>query len=324
MADEENIGRIPFPPVGEAEAGQKLLRLLSRRLALPESLLHRWLRTGQIRLNGRRSKPFEVVKAGDIIRLPTFANRLNADAAAPDVPSADSGLPPIIDAVDGIWAFAKPAGLAVQGGTGLNENLADMLARVYAGHAFIPAPAHRLDRQTSGVLLIGASFPALRQLQQWFAKGLMQKEYLAWTHGRFPSEGDCLLRHYLEESDKVTAFNAPAPNRHEARCLVRPILHRADCSLLHIRLLTGRKRQLRAQLAAMGTPVAGDSRYGARPGASMLLHSCRIFTPAGHRFELTPSWGGARSVTELPEPFISDQTAPAQAKSDDFVSLQPR
>lgn len=291
-----------FPPVSTAEAGEKLLRLLVRRLALPESLLHRWLRTGQIRLNGKRAKPFEPVQAGDLIRLPPFALKLNQAAACenPRLPPPDSDLPPLIDLVDSIWAFDKPAGLPVQNGTGHNDSLCARLKAHYSQCCFTPAPAHRLDRETSGVLLVGASHAALSQLQTWFRDGAIHKEYLAWIKGAWPFAGQKVLRHYLVGGDNVTAHEQPVSNGREALCKVQSLLTRNGNSLLQIQLLTGRKRQIRAQLAALGLPVHGDSRYGAKPGSRLKLHALRDILPDGTEFYCMPPWTGAFTVTNLP------------------------
>lgn len=302
MAEAENCDPGAFAPVSEPESGQKLLRFLMRRLNLPESLLHRWLRTGQIRLNGKRCKPFAVVSAGDLVRLPPFARKLAAVEAASQPACAQPGLPPLLGAAGGIWAFAKPAGLAVHGGSRVSVSLAAMLAQEAREGEFIPAPAHRLDRDTSGILLVGATYQDLRQLQDWFAQGLVHKEYLAWTRGCYPYAEERLARHYLAGTDRVTAYADPAPGRREARCLIRPLRQARDATLLHIRLLTGCKRQIRAQLAAMGSPIRGDSRYGAPPGASLRLHACRVILPGGASFELPPPWSPPWQVERLPPP----------------------
>lgn len=307
-----------LPLVTDAESGQKLMRLLERRLNLPQNLLHRWLRTGQIRLNGKRAKPFEPVAAGDRVRVPPFAYKLAANRGQPADCPADrdcagcaecSGcpsrqecageLPPLLGKHGAIWAFSKPAGLAVQPGTAISENMAGLLARHYSAELFCPAPAHRLDRETSGVLLVGASHAALQELQRQFATGAIHKEYLAWVRGAAPWQTDALLRHYLRGKDHVIAYDRPVAASAEARCVVRPLRILPDRSLLQIRLLTGRKRQLRSQLAACGLPIIGDSRYG-QPGKRLMLHACRVILPDGVEFSCLPDWQEEYALPELP------------------------
>lgn len=289
-----------FPPVGEAESGQKLLALLMRRLSLPQALLHRWLRTGQIRVNGRRCKPFATVQTGDIIRLPPFALKLTA-SLEPDFPELpkSGNLPPLLGEWKGIWVFNKPAGLAVQGGSGITDSLCGRLSSQYANLAFCPTPAHRLDRDTSGILLVGATFSALQKLQTAFRTGRIHKEYLAWIAGEWPWQQKRLLRHFITDSDKIIAHAEPGPNRAEAKCIVAPLRQFNSKSLVHIRLLTGRKRQLRAQLAACGHPVVGDSRYGQK--GLLKLHACRVILPDnGPEFSCLPPWQDEYEVSQLP------------------------
>lgn len=304
-----------FAPVGAAEAGQKLLRFLQRRLHLPESLLHRWVRTGQVRLNGRRCKPYETVHESDQVRVPPFACQLAANGALPDPPpESGSDLPPLLAAHDGIWAFAKPAGLAVHPGTGTSASLSELLAAHYADYFFKPAPAHRLDKETSGVILVGATFQAMRDLQKWFGTCRVRKEYLAWVKGRWPYGENRILRHFVGGMDKIEARENLFRGSRKAVCLVRLIRATPEKSLLQIRLITGRKRQIRAQLAATGFPIFGDSRYGAHKGAELKLHACRVGLPNGLEFSCLPSWTGEFAVKELPE-FIKCGS-PAKQASD--------
>lgn len=300
MSETEHIN---FEPVGEAEAGQKLMRLLERRLGLPQNLLHRWLRTGQVRVNGRRCKPFQTVNAGDEIRLPPFAQKLALSPKTPDLPGPE--LPPLIGEHNGIWAFNKPSGLLSQPGTGMESSVSGLLTACYRDFAFQPAPAHRLDRETSGILLVGATFPALKGLQAEFRSGCIHKEYLAWVEGIWPENDTVLLRHFLEDANGITAHAEPAPGRVEAICGVRPLRTCEDKTLMQIRLLTGRKRQIRAQVAAFGHPVCGDRRYGTGDDP-LKLHACRIILSDGFQFACLPDWEGEYAVRDMPETFFME------------------
>lgn len=301
-----------FPPVGEAESGQKLLRLLERRLGLPQNLLHRWLRTGQIRINGKRCKPFERVMAGDEIRIPPFAFKLasfsSTEEPAPPEPGA---LPPLLGAHKGIWIFDKPAGLLSQPDKSGETSLSSLLAAEYEGSAFIPAPAHRLDRETSGLILVGATWQALQQLERDFQESRIHKEYLAWVKGAWTEASPVQLRHYLADENGIRAYNEACSGRVEASCLVRPVTGSGESTLLQISLLTGRKRQIRAQLAASGFPVLGDRRYGTGNEERLYLHSCRVILPDGAEFCSLPDWSADKAVNTLPEPLLQSQAAAA-------------
>jgi 23S rRNA pseudouridine955/2504/2580 synthase len=308
----------------EAESGLKLLRFLERRTCLPRALLQRWLRTGQIRLNGRRVKPFARVQTDDGVRLPPFAldmiegkKALFASAGARltppphfDVFSDNPVGSPFLASIGhkgDIWALYKAPGLPTHGGTGHSDSLAARLAARYAGAPFIPIPAHRLDKDTSGVLLAAASYGALQKLHGALRERRMVKEYLAWARGGWPFEGIRLFRHDLRKQEAAglekmrvaLPRDSRAPSR-EALCFVRPLKILPETSLLQIRILTGRTHQIRAQLAALGHPVLGDSKYGAdRPGR-MFLHAARVVLPDGTVFACPPPWRGWKAVEKLP------------------------
>ena len=307
------------PVVQETESGQKLLQFLQRRLNLPQAMLHRWVRTGQVRINGGRCKPFSRVQAGDTVRLPPFAIRMSAqcDSALPEPvrearsdkdPASAPPLPPLVGTSGYLWAFDKPAGLPTHPGTGHEDSLTTRLAQHFSKASFMPTPVHRLDRETSGILLVAASYAALDEAQRALRGQHMVKEYVAWITGRWPHEETCLVRHFLRKDsvrgfEKMCAVSADAPEGKEALCLVRPIQIEDGASLVQIRLLTGRTHQIRAQLSNLGHPVLGDAKYGTgRPGTALYLHALRIVLPESQAFTSLPAWTGQRALSALPEP----------------------
>ena len=234
--------------VSAGEGGMKLLRFLERRLAeqVPKTALHKWIRTGQVRVNKGRAKPFFQLAAGDLVRIPPFALARNvhffaeADAPVPEntpeqglfhalcgqerqerenrptpvfAPGAD--VPDIPAAPDAcvnlgpdvrvvadnghLLALSKPAGLPCQPGSGHEDNLCARLAKAFSGAPFIPAPAHRLDRHTSGLVLAGMTHAAQRRLHALFASGGITKEYLAWVIGDWQQSEPCLLEDRLRK-----------------------------------------------------------------------------------------------------------------------------
>lgn len=300
-------------PVQETEAGQKLLGFLQRRLDLPLALLHRWIRTGQVRRNGRRCKAFDRVESGDTVRVPPFAPDMaarNPSHTPPEAPPRD--VPPLIGQNGHVWAFNKPAGLPTHPGTGHQDSLATRIAGHWARAAFTPTPAHRLDKDTSGVLLAAASYAALREVQDALREGSLIREYVAWVEGCWPHAHTHVLRHSLRRTgeDGCEKMRAAPPGTfggREAACLVQPLTVSARESLLLVRLLTGRTHQIRAQMAAAGHPVRGDGKYGAaplRPGAqahaALLLHSLRVVLPGGHVFACLPPWKGRHALHAMP------------------------
>lgn len=290
------------------EAGQKLLQFLARRFDEPQGVLHRWIRTGQVRINGGRAKPFERVAGGDEIRVPPFAGtRTEKGTAAPD----RSGLPPVVAETDDLIVFCKPSGLPVHPGTGHTDSLTTRLEKSFAGVPFVPAPVHRLDRDTSGLLLAGKTYAAVRRLSDALAAhdGGVLKDYVAWVRGECPWEQAARLEDSLSkrtadakgrEKMVVGKSQKPAPGEKAASLTVRRLEVRRGNSLVLVRLHTGRTHQIRAQLAARGFPLIGDVKYGGPPCEDGLkLHAARLRV-GGETFTALPPWGGVWRVAALP------------------------
>ena len=309
--------------VTPAEAGQKLLQALARRTGAGPSVLHKWIRTGQVRVNGGRRKAFDRIDEGDEVRIPPFAelrqsgipeDTTGADASAnagrvSDFPHArakpDLDIPILFQSKD-IIVINKPAGVAVQPGSGQNDSIADWLKRRFTGAPFVPAPAHRLDRDTSGLLLAGASYAGQRSLSDAFSRHAgITKEYLAWCLGSWTYEGRLrtrLAKKAIGGRDLVRTTSDGL----EALMDIRPVRTSSVATLVHIRLITGRTHQIRAQLCSQGHAIVGDGKYGGRPACApfqgLLLHAARIIVD-GRTFEVLPPWQGAWAVKELPLPF---------------------
>lgn len=350
------MSKAPTLTVSPAEQGMKLLRFLERRLEgpPPRNILHKWIRTGQVRLNMGRSEPFAPLRAGDAVRLPPFAlpravdgesdpfpakPATGRDPAAAATPAATAEQLPDAEAIlraaglapagrnASVLVFNKPGGLACQGGPGHPDSLAARLARAFARAPFIPAPAHRLDRDCSGLVLAGLTLQAQQALHRLFAGRNILKEYLAWVCGRPDFTAPRLLADTLEarvsadgrermavlpgggdfgEGDVPPALPSPAlalavclrvcgPEALPAPLGRVPGLE-SGASLLLLRLITGRKHQLRAQLAARGHPIIGDARYGGPRFPALLLHAWRLRLP---EYAAQPDGAGRNGGTAL-------------------------
>lgn len=290
-------------------------------------MLHRWIRTGQVRCNGKRCKAFSRVEEGDMVRLPPFAQDM---CTSLNVQAPQSALPPLPDMVHAspqLLVFNKPAGLPVHPGTGHADSLSSRLAAHYSDAPFCPTPAHRLDKDTSGLLLVACTYSSLRMLQDAFASHNLVKEYLAWVDGTWPLfvdgtwplpvggtwplpvDGtrppqllrDQLIKSYTGSHEKMAVLQKHDDTTPVASCLVRCLCQQEDRSLMHIRLLTGKTHQIRVQLASRGHPLCGDVKYGSQRRPPFKLHAMRLILPDDSTFEVLPPWHSSGwSVAELP------------------------
>ena len=187
--------------------------------------------------------------------------------------------------------LAKPPGLATQPGKGVGDNVDDLVRAEYRESEWPPALVHRLDKETSGLLVLAKSYSALRTLQRLWRENRVHKLYLAWVSGEVPWSGWTTLR------DEMVEDRDSEQKRVLAVCRVRVLRRHKGCSLVAVSLDTGRKHQIRAQMAGRGYPVMGDRKYGsAGSSQGLLLHAYRLAWRE-RDFTLPPPWLGRFAVS---------------------------
>ena len=244
--------------VGEEGAEQRIDNFLLRRLkGVPKSHVYRVLRSGQVRVNSGRVKPDYRLRPGDRVRVPPVRVALPAAKTLPRPLDL-----PVVYEDAALLVIDKPSGVAVHGGSGVSFGVIESL-RAERPQAKLLELAHRLDRDTSGLLIVAKKRSALVALHRMLRVGEVEKVYLALVLGRWTGGG----REIRERLHKfVTAGGERRVAVHDtgqaAATRVTPIAATAECSLLELRLLTGRTHQIRVHLAHAGHPVVGDDKYG--------------------------------------------------------------
>ena len=262
MSDQQTEPRASLAEVDEETAGQRLDNFLLTRLkGVPRSHVYRLIRSGQVRVNSGRVQARYRLKAGDAVRLPPVRRR--GPAVGPD---AGDGLAWLAERIifedERLLVVDKPAGLAVHGGSGLDFGLIEGLRSLRPGLKTLEL-VHRLDRGTSGCILVAKKRSTLRALHALLRDGGIDKRYLALVRGQWQRGTltvDSALRVDREGASarvRVDPAGKPAVSRFR---LIEHFGRRA--SLLEIEIPTGRTHQIRVHAASVGSPVAGDERYG--------------------------------------------------------------
>ncbi len=266
---QTNISPVPKAPVqhievGSERAGQRIDNALITLLkGVPKSHIYRLLRTGQVRLNSRRVSADTRLEEGDVIRVPPIRQAHNEDKGQPSAQLIHQLLDAISFEDCNFLVLNKPAGMASHGGSGVSFGVIELLRAARPKEPF--ELAHRLDRHTSGLLVLAKRRSALLALQEEIREGRVHKQYLgllapALQRTRVDVNAP-LFRANGEQGERmvrVSARGKPALTR------FREVQRFVECSLVEATLETGRTHQIRVHAAHIEHPVVGDDRYGDR------------------------------------------------------------
>lgn len=250
--------------VGAEEAGQRVDNFLLKHLkGVPKGHVYRLLRTGQVRVNKGRAKPTRRLEAGDQVRLPPVRQTESAAPGKLSAGLAGSLNQAILHEDDRLLVVNKPAGLAVHGGSGLSLGLIEALRQLRPDAPYLEL-VHRLDRDTSGCLLIAKRRSMLRSLHELLREGGVDKTYLALVDGEWGGPDELrtgLRKHQLRGGERMVNVTEDGKDSITRFRVQRRL---AGASLLEVDILTGRTHQIRVHAAHAGHPVAGDDKYGDR------------------------------------------------------------
>ena len=262
----------PPPPsasrvrVDEGSEGQRLDNFLIKLLkGVPKTHVYRVIRSGEVRVNKGRASADTRLALGDEVRLPPVRTSANAADRSEEPPAPPREFPVVFED-EHLLAIDKPAGVAVHGGSGVSFGVIEQLRRARPTAKFLEL-VHRLDKETSGLLLIAKKRSALLALQEQFRQRETGKTYAALVLGAWPASKkviDVPLHKFLtaEGERRVRTVSEENLDGRRSITLVKVVSAFADFSLLNVTIKTGRTHQIRVHLLHVGHPIAGDEKYG--------------------------------------------------------------
>jgi len=262
--DLASAPRVETVEVPEDREGQRIDNFLAGRLkGVPKSLIYRLLRTGQVRVNGKRAKPDLRLAGGDAVRIPPVRLPEKEDVGAPPAGQTARVEAAILHEDREFLVIDKPAGVASHGGSGVSFGAIELLRSARPRDTL--ELAHRLDRDTSGVLVFAKKRSALTGLQTEIREGRVEKRYLALLAGKLPQQRmtvDAPLRKFvLQGGERMVRVDEEGK---ASRSRFSEIERYASATLAEIAIETGRTHQIRVHSAHIEHPVAGDEKYGER------------------------------------------------------------
>jgi 23S rRNA pseudouridine955/2504/2580 synthase len=249
--------QVQLVTISEEEAGQRIDNFLLRTCkGVPKSHIYRVLRSGEVRVNKGRIDQTYRLEEGDVVRIPPIRV---AEKAVPTAPGAEFT---ILLEDSHMLIIDKPAGVAVHGGSGVSYGVIEQLRAARPQAKFLEL-VHRLDRDTSGILLLAKKRSALTNLHEQIREGLLDKRYLVLVHGDWKNPRQHiklpLFKYNAPDGERRVRVQADGLASHTVFSLMRKF---ATFALLEAELKTGRTHQIRVHLSSSGFAIAGDDKYG--------------------------------------------------------------
>lgn len=262
-ASEQNNPQVQWLEIGEANCEQRLDNFLIGFLkGVPKTRIYRMVRKGEVRVNKGRVEVSYKLAMGDIVRIPPVRVAEKPDDVIVQPTLKYSLENHILFEDDGFIVLNKPAGFAVHGGSGVNSGVIEALRQIRPQQKFLEL-VHRLDKDTSGCLLIAKKRSVLKVLHEMFRGDGIQKTYLALLAGQFKRKKQLvdvpLLKNVSQGGERMVTVSQAGK---AAETLFTRLKAFADATLVHAAPKTGRTHQIRVHAAWLGHPIVGDERYG--------------------------------------------------------------
>lgn len=239
--------------------------LLSRLKGVPKSRIYRILRKGEVRVNKGRVKPEYKLRDGDVVRVPPIRVSQRDEPPAPSQQLSALLESAILFENDDLLVVNKPSGLAVHGGSGISLGLIESFRQIRPDNRFLEL-VHRLDRDTSGCIMIAKKRSSLRYIQQELREGRIQKIYRALVNGRWPNRRKTvnapLIKNQLSSGERMVRIAQADTEGAKASLTEYRIIQRyASCTLVEAKPITGRTHQIRVHCQSVGCSIIGDDKY---------------------------------------------------------------
>ena len=255
--------KVSYVTVDIEHAGQRIDNFLIKHLkGVPRSHLYRFIRKGEVRINERRARASSRIYEGDNLRIAPIRISQRPRKIQPSAQKKDHLNDQILYEDDEILVIDKPSGIAVHGGSGVAHGVIETIRATHQNQKYIEL-VHRLDRDTSGCLIMAKKRSVLTKLQKDMFYNKIKKSYCALVKGLWPKTTKMvsapLLKNHLSSGERIVRVDSRGK---ESITRVSLVNYFSECSLLDIQLVTGRTHQIRVHCQFVGHPIAGDLKYG--------------------------------------------------------------
>ena len=302
MANSSDSGaKVQYLTVDENAEGQRIDNFLMARLkGVPKSWVYRVLRKGEVRVNKGRAKPTRKLEIGDEVRVPPV-RRSDDKALTPGTGMQQAITDNILYEDDLLLIVNKPSGMAVHGGSGVSHGVIEALRAARPDAKFLEL-AHRLDRDTSGCLMLAKKRSSLKELQRLQVTNQVDKRYQALLDGRWRKGKQTvdvpLQKNTLKSGERMVRVD---PEGKKAITHFTVLQHFSSSTLVEAKLETGRTHQIRVHAQYAGTPIVGDTKYET-PDALAYWNEQGVKRLFLHAWRLSFPWEGKRFQIEAPLP----------------------